>query len=851
MKPSPRDFVVVGFAEGTVGYNTLNGNMEALAAEGVKDNLFTEGKVSFYAKGRIRGDWLLTMAYDSNKPSIRESLFQVIDPNAFYTLYGDGTGQVYDASSQRKLYLKLERNQFIALFGDFETGLTKSELSRYSRSLNGVKVSYQGRQMLFTAFAAETSQNFVRDEIQGVGTSGLYRLSRGGIVLNGEHVKIETRDRLKIEHILETRTLTRHQDYDIDYPNGTLFFRELIPARDTGFNPVFIVVEYEVSGGVEDALNAGGRLGVNLGDWNGLTGDVGFSYIRNADRLTKTNLGGVDLKIKMPGGNEIRLEGAASAIRSDGVGGGVDSGSAYIAEVAHHSKRWDFALYTRLQDADFGVNQQNGVQGGMRKTGFTGKVALTQNVAVFGEGSHEENLVLSGTRDIVSTRLEVGEKEWRAFAGLQSVHDTSAAGASFDSRQGVVGANQTLLGNRLELGGKADISLGGKNASVDYPTRYVLQAGWRLTEATRLIVAHEISDGASFDTNTTRVGLQSRPWKGANLTTTLNQDRINEYGLRTFGVMGLSQSLLLGKKWGLDFALDHSRTFSEVVTGAPNLHPNYPMTEDYVALSAGATYRHDLWSWNGRIEHRHGEIDNRLGLTTGFLHEAKEGVALSSSLRLFETDRKNGANGLLGNVDFALAYRPLGTHWSILDRLLFRYEHGAVGSGSFGNNSSTTTSQAKSRALIHHFNLNYVSGVWEEKDQKGNLFYLNQRNQGSVYYGSKYSFDQYEGVDYKGYTDLLGIDFRHDFSRYLIDIGAHGDMLHSWHEHNYKYAVGPMIGISPMKNAWITLGYNVKGFYDRDFEEARYTAVGPYLKLRIKFDQNTRITTGKSKGEKP
>jgi hypothetical protein len=114
-----------------------------------------------------------------------------------------------------------------------------------------------------------------------------------------------------------------------------------------------------------------------------------------------------------------------------------------------------------------------------------------------------------------------------------------------------------------------------------------------------------------------------------------------------------------------------------------------------------------------------------------------------------------------------------------------------------------------------------------------------------LYYGSKYSFDQYDGVDYQGYTDLVGLDLRHDFSSYPIDIGLHADMLHSWKAHNYKYSVGPTIGISPVENVWITLGYNFLGFYDRDFEQARYTASGPYLRFRVKFDQNTRITRKK------
>ena len=121
LEPNPRDWVIVGFTEGTVGYTTLSGNMQALEAQGVDEHLTTEGGISLYAKGRVTGKWLLTLAYDSDKPEEslgRAGLYSDIDPNEFYTLYGDGTGQSHDAASQEKLYLKLERGKFYALFGD-------------------------------------------------------------------------------------------------------------------------------------------------------------------------------------------------------------------------------------------------------------------------------------------------------------------------------------------------------------------------------------------------------------------------------------------------------------------------------------------------------------------------------------------------------------------------------------------------------------------------------------------------------------------------------------------------------------------------------------------------------------
>ena len=38
---------------------------------------------------------------------------------------------------------------------------------------------------------------------------------------------------------------------------------------------------------------------------------------------------------------------------------------------------------------------------------------------------------------------------------------------------------------------------------------------------------------------------------------------------------------------------------------------------------------------------------------------------------------------------------------------------------------------------------------------------------------------------------------------------------------------------------WISVGYNFDGFRDDDFEASRYTAQGPYIKFRMKADQDT------------
>ena len=45
--------------------------------------------------------------------------------------------------------------------------------------------------------------------------------------------------------------------------------------------------------------------------------------------------------------------------------------------------------------------------------------------------------------------------------------------------------------------------------------------------------------------------------------------------------------------------------------------------------------------------------------------------------------------------------------------------------------------------------------------------------------------------------------------------------------------------MSPAANVWISAGYNVAGYRDRDAEADRYTRRGPYVTMRLKFDQST------------
>ncbi len=858
LEPQLRDWVVVGFAKGTIGFNDLAGNIENVADPRNANDSYTDGQISLYAKGRVKGKWLLTLAYDSDKKrgktANERELLRVIDPNRYYTLYGDQTQQGYDAASLERIYLKLERNQFYAMFGDFETGLNQNELSRYSRSFNGVKTEYRSEHLNVNAFAARSLFNFARDELQGTGLSTFYRLSKNNIILNSDKITVETRDRFRSERILETKSLVRHIDYDIDYDAGTLTFREPIRSRDSDFNPVFIVVDYETLGAAGHDTNAGGRIGAA---WQNGRIEAGATVIHDEGLNTKTNLGGLDIKARLSENTELRAE-AARTHRQDAQG--VDkNGNAYLAEIEHRSERVDALAYYRRQEGGFGLGQQNGVESGTQKYGLDGRVRIADSWQIVGSAYRENYLQSGANRVAAQSRLEYVTDARSLFAGFQFASDDIPGQSPLTSKLVTLGGSQRFLDRKLELQAQTDFSLGGSSDSIDYPTRHRLGATYAINDSINLLLAHEITDGRQFDSATTRFGLDATPWKGARLASTLNQARISEYGPRTFAQFGLTQKLALDEHWTVDFGVDSNQTFNKRVTTVQAINIGQPLAsggalgdggliDDFVAASTGFSFHNEILSWNARAEFRDGQQANRYALSSNILRQTSKGVALSGFGQYLRTTRSSGQQGTLATLGAGLAYRPLGSRWSILNKLEFKSDvlTGGIGSSLLGFNSVQGIGDLKNQRIINNLVINRVSRAWRDEDQNGRQVDLNQRTQWSLYYASKYSFDTFNTVRASGYTHMLGVELRHDITP-NVDIGLQASLLHSVKANTLEYSIGPQIGFSPFTNGWITAGYNIIGFRDRDFSESNYTQKGPYVALRLKFDQESLGLTGARK----
>ena len=114
LEPEQRDWILVGIAERTTAYEKIEAALEPPDAE---DGYSSDGRVAFFAKGRIKGSTLLTIAYDSDRdrPLVEDRLFGTIEPDRYYTLYGDAVEQRFEAATTRKLYLKIERRQLVCV----------------------------------------------------------------------------------------------------------------------------------------------------------------------------------------------------------------------------------------------------------------------------------------------------------------------------------------------------------------------------------------------------------------------------------------------------------------------------------------------------------------------------------------------------------------------------------------------------------------------------------------------------------------------------------------------------------------------------------------------------------------
>ncbi len=810
LAPATRDWVLVGIASGTAAWRNVQERAEPLPESAPDDGFEEDGRLAFFAKGRIRGDWLLTLAYDSDRvrERARENVLGEIDPDAYYTLYGDASEMREDAPTSRKVYVKLERRAASALFGDFETGYTVTELARYSRTFNGVRVEGGTGGLRASAFAARGAEALGRDVFQGDGTSGPYRLSSRSIVVGSDRIRIEVRDRFQSEVVVDTRTLQRGLDYDLDYVGGSVFFRQPVPSRSAEFDPVYVVVEYEVLGVGAENTTAGGRA-----SYEALDGrvELGATFVNEGGSAGDRWLGGIDARARFGADTELRVEAAQTD--SDDPTRPAD-GNAYLAELRHVSESIEGRAYVREQEAAFGLGQQTATEAGTRKYGADGRVRLDDTWSVRAEAYEQRALDTDDRRRLGEAELRYTNVLYAAGVGLRTVADVRD---DVDQRsdQAFGAGTMDILDGRVQLKASAELAISGKDDSFDFPDRGRIGADWRFLPDYTAFAEYERARGGTLAQDLTRLGVRAQPWTGGQLETALN-DAATENGPRLYSSLGLTQGWRVGERWTFDVGAERAETLrgadvpplvgQRPPVGGPNATGVAMPLEDFTAAFVGAGYRGADWSATSRLERREGRDEDRSLLSIGVYRETRRGQAFSLALRAEDTAaRLEDATGVDARLSWA--WRPEASRWIVLDRLDLRFdERGSL----------------RSHRAINNLHANAQ---------------LDPRTQLGLQLGARYARQQFDGDEYDSFAVLYGLDLRRDLDA-RWDVGVQATVFDTPDAGTRERSVGLDVGRRFGTKLWVSVGWNFEGFSDRDFSRERYTAQGPYLRFRLHVDQD-------------
>jgi uncharacterized repeat protein (TIGR01451 family) len=839
IEPGEIEWTIVGLVEGTAGARSVADNMER--AGRFDSDLGEDARVALYAKGRVLGKYLLTLAYDSAKQRDDQRVLGALDPQAYYTVFGDASARRFDAASREKLYVRIETSTFYALYGDFQTAFNQTRLANYNRTATGLKAEARFGAIKAQAFAAEIASRFRRQEIQGQGITGPYELSSRRILANSERVTIEVRDRFRPELIVSVRELTRFADYDLDLLAGTIRFAQPILSRDENLNPQFIVIEFETDGTAEGAMNAGVRA-----DWTSADGAVriGASAITDAGitgpggETARTEIGAVDLLARLGDATEIRAELGVS--RRDG-----ESATGWLVEAQHQTGTLDLLAYARQIDADYGIGQQNAAELGRRKLGVDGRVLLSQELSLVGSLWQDESLVDAARRRAAQAQLVLTRQRTDLRVGIAHFTDRLSDGSSAASTVLEAGATQRLFDNKLEISGSTAVAL-GKAESLDLPARHRASVRYAITQDVRVVGTYEIADGETLDARQLRGGIEVSPWRGGQVVTTLGEETIGELGTRSFAAFGLSQSLQVTPELLIDATIDGNRTLGGAPEPAQVINPAQPaasggqltgglLFEDFTALTFGAAWRKDRWSVTGRGEYRDGEQADRKGLTLGAIRQLGEGSLVGAGGTWTRAKTPGGASSEIMDASIAFAHRPGDSPLAMLGRLEYRsdrVENAVAGeTGGAGRSALIVDGNATSRRLVASLSTNLSprgrnQGVEVRRDEYG------------VFLGARHNFDEFEGTEFSGTALLAGVDARIGVGE-RFELGASATLRTNLEDKVTSFAVGPTLGVVPVEGMLLTLGYNVSGFRDGDFSAARNTDEGVFVAVRMKFDTDT------------
>jgi hypothetical protein len=336
------DWFYVGIADLTLSAHKTSGPAKSLEGNNATSDQdsWADGRLAFFVNGKFGEDWKLTASADTREEPVEdlfsnfldkspESLFRRIDPDYHYPTFGDDGTVEERAPTSGKFFVKLDKGENHALWGNFKASYRDNELALVERGLYGGNLHYQSQtatdfgeqRVALDGFAAKPGTVPSREEFRGTGGS-LYFLRRQDLLMGSDRVRIETRDK-DSGLVTSVVYLSPNRDYDIDYVQGRILLTEPVPAtvsdnllvRSQGLsgNEAWLVVQYEFDPGFDEpnTLSSGGQGHYWLNDFVRL----GVTANRNDQGDADSSLYGADLTLRKSTDSWLKLQ----AGRSDGL----------------------------------------------------------------------------------------------------------------------------------------------------------------------------------------------------------------------------------------------------------------------------------------------------------------------------------------------------------------------------------------------------------------------------------------------------------------------------------------------------------------------------------------------------
>ena len=832
--PDLRPLLVAGIVEGRVNFKTFDPkNLSQVdSRDGFEEELYeiadadnhkqsAHGRVALFLKGKVKGEYLLTLSYDSDK-SKGQRLFRDIRPDEYYPVYGDAAAKGFDAQSTSKLYVRVDKGRSYALYGDYATRIEQDEgisLGQYNRSLTGLSVNVENDQNKVTAFAAKTTATQVTNEQRGLGITGPYSLGKvdtDSVLRNSEKVEVIVRDRNNPGLIISRTLLSRFSDYEVDTDSNSIFLKTAIPSVDSDLNPVYLRVTTETDQGGEEYTVAGIAGSHKLND----KVKVGGTYVDSNDPLNKTSLASANIVVKLSPTSKFVAEAAHSDRTTNpeddttASASGETSGAAYRLELEHSINNTQLRAYHQQADTGF-YNTDAVITAGRKESGLKLQSRVDKLGFIKAEAIRTEDTNNGGVRDGVSASieralnriiaLELGMRYYRETDQPASVTSASATPYSGTTARAKVTAQLPK----------------GSNAFVEYEQdikesdRKVLALGgnYQLNDKARLYARHELisSLGGNYELNDTQqrnstvVGIDSKYGKDASV--------FSEYRVRD-GISAREAEAALGlrNRWEINKGVFVNTSLEkvQVLEGEDNT------SQDATAASLGVEYlANPNWKATGRLEKRWATQSDNTVSAFGFAYKINDDVTLLTKniFSQVSSNTKDTGDRTLDRFQLGAAYRDADQNrFDALGKFEYRYE----------NDETELDSPVKREAYIVSTVANY------HPDQDWHF---------SGQYAIKKLNVDFNELESSGIVQLLSGRASYDIN-HRWDASVSAGVLWGDNSDGKRWLLGGEVGYLLAQNLWLSAGYNFSGYSDKDLTDSDTTTQGPYLRLRFKFDEN-------------